>query len=150
MSIVIGVDPDSKKHGIAIYKYGKLDDLLMMSLPEIVEDVIKCVPYKNRGVIWSIEDVMHNQFIYSRNANGNKTIQSKIAMYVGRNQQSFVELVRMLEHHGIKPELYKPNKGNWAKNKTQFQNVTGWTASSNEDTRSAAYFGWLAITNTTK
>jgi len=31
----------------------------------------------------------------------------------------------------------------WKKDKKQFELVTKWTGRSNEDTRSAAYFGWL-------
>jgi len=143
MSIVIGVDPDSKKHGIAIYKDGKLDDLLMMSLPEIVDDLFQTESLGH--ALWAIEDVNTNKFVYGRNQHASKAAQSKIAMGVGKCQQAQTEIVRMLDHYGIDYKLIKPQRGNWAKNKAQFEKVTGWTGRSNEDTRSAAYFGWLAL-----
>ncbi len=142
MSIVIGVDPDSDKHGLAVYKDGELSSLLMLSLPEIVDDINDSILQNAK---WAIEDVNTNKFVYGRNAHSSKAAQSKIAMGVGKCQQAQVELVRMLDHYGIDYTLIKPQKGNWAKNKAQFEKVTGWTGRSNEDTRSAAYFGWLAL-----
>ncbi len=71
--------------------------------------------------------------------------QGKVGMSVGKCQQAQVELMRMLDFHGFKYELHKPQKGNWAKNKPLFEKATGWTARSNEDGRSASYFGYLAL-----
>ena len=64
-------------------------------------------------------------------------------MAIGRCQQSQVELMRLIDDRNVNYVLHKPQKGNWAKNKAQFEKVTGWTKRSNEDTRAAAYFGWL-------
>lgn len=144
MSIVIGCDPDSDKHGLAVYMGGDLASLFNMQLHAIVEKYLRpCGKYDD--ALWVIEDVSANSFIYGRNTHSSKKVQSKIAMGVGKCQQAQVELVRMLEHHGIKYELHKPQRGNWAKNKAQFEKVTGWTGRSNEDTRSAAFMGWLAL-----
>ena len=143
MNIVIGVDPDSDKHAVAIYEDGELKYLQTHDLYDIIKTYLECGIFDN--ALWSVEDVMRNQFVYARNTNRNKTVQSKIAMFTGRNQQSFVELKRMLDVYGAKYELHPPQKGNWAKNKAQFEKVTGWTGRSNEDTRSAAFFGWLAL-----
>lgn len=138
--IVIGVDPDSKKHGIAIYKDGKLVELNEWGIVELIEN-----SHTLRGnVLFSIEDVASQNFVYARNVNS-KAVQSNIAMKVGRCQQSQIEFQRMLDHLGFKYVLHKPQKGNWAKNKANFERITGWTKRSNEDTRSAAYFGFLAI-----
>jgi len=144
MSIVIGVDPDSSKHGIAIYIDGKLKELQTLSLFQVTAKFLApCGIYDD--ALWSIEHVNSNSFVYARNTHASKAAQSKIAMSVGRCQQAQVELVRMLEAYGIEYKLIKPARGNWAKNKAQFEKITGWEGRSNEDTRSAAYFGWLAL-----
>ena len=55
-------------------------------------------------------------------------------------------VVRVFEHYGIKVVKHKISKM-WKDQpgKKQFENVTGWSGRSNEDTRSAAYFGWLGV-----
>lgn len=136
--IVIGVDPDSKKHGVAIYKDGKLVDLNEWGIVELIESA----RILRGDVLFSIEDVASQNFVYARNVNS-KAVQSNIAMKVGRCQQAQIEFQRMLDHLGFKYVLHKPQKGNWAKNKAAFEKATGWTKRSNEDTRSAAYFGFL-------
>lgn len=138
--LVVGIDPDSDRHGVAFYRDGELTGLGMMRRVEILED-IRFLP----GLIVSIEDVCANNFIYTRNNKGSREVHGKVALSVGRCQQAQTELMRDLEHYGISFVLHKPQKGNWAKNKAQFEKVTGWKARSNEDTRSAAYFGYLAL-----
>jgi hypothetical protein len=136
--IVIGVDPDSNKHGIAIYKDGKLIELNEWGIVELIESAHML----REEVLFSIEDVASQSFVYARNVNS-KAVQSNIAMKVGRCQQAQIEFQRMLDHLGFKYVLHKPQKGNWAKKKAIFERTTGWTKRSNEDTRSAAYFGFI-------
>jgi len=141
MSIVIGVDPDSKRHGIAIYKDGQLIDLKMISLPEIMEEF----SYELKNTRWAIEDVAGQKYQYNRNKKATIGANMEQMRCLGTCQQAQVELMRMLDYHLIDYKLIKPQLGNWAKNKAQFAKVTGWTGRSNEDTRSAAFFGWLAL-----
>ena len=143
MQIVIGVDPDSTAHGVAYYIDRKLVSLSELTL----SDVIKLAKASNvdNDVLFAIEDVKSNNFIYSRNSHQNKNIQSTVARKIGRNQQAQIELERMLDDLGIKYINFKPQKGNWAENKAQFERVTGWGKRSNKDTRSAAFFGYLAL-----
>ena len=70
----------------------------------------------------------------------------KMAWGLGKCAQSEIELRRVLEVMGFKYVMHKRNSV-WkkSKNKKQFELVTGWTGRSNEDTRSAAYFGWLGL-----
>lgn len=141
--IVIGIDPDSKKHGVAFYRDGVLYSLEMLNNQQLLieQQLATC----DWDILVSIEDVCANNFVYARNNKGSKAVTSKIAMAVGRCQQAQKELMTWLDHYNVKYVLHKPQKGNWAKNKAQFERVTGWTGRSNEDTRSAAYFGWLGI-----
>jgi hypothetical protein len=147
MKIVTGVDPDSTAHGIAIYKDGVLDQLDQLPLMDIIAFIEEMRRNPHIELLFSIENVMANQFMYARNTNDNPAIQSKMAMGVGRCQQAYVELVRVLIHYGVKYVTYKPSKSNWAKakDKPTFERFTNWKKSSNVDTRSAAYFGYLAL-----
>lgn len=146
--IIIGIDPDSEKHGIAIYSDGVLIGLKSMNLVSLnlfATDLMETKHRYGNELLFVIEDVCANKFVYARNNKGNKAVTSKIAMAIGRCQQSQVELMRVLDHYGIKYKLIKPTKGNWAKDKSRFEMHTGWTGRSNEDTRSAAYFGFLGL-----
>lgn len=140
---VIGIDPDSERHGLAIYEDGKLITCATATVIEIVDSHLPML-IGNRMLV-SIEDVMSNQFVYARNTRSNKTVQSKIAMHIGRCQQAQIELMRWLEHLNVEIVLQKPQSGNWAKNKAQFERITGWAGRSNEDSRSAAFFGYMAL-----
>ena len=147
MRIVIGIDPDAEKHGVAVYTNGRLGDLQKFSLAEIIDNII--IPENTKfdagqEVIFSIEDVCANNFVYQRNKTTNPSVNMSIARRVGACQQAQTELMRMLDHFNVKYVLHKPQRGNWAKDKAKFEKVTGWDKKSNEDTRSAAYFGYLA------
>jgi len=136
---VIGIDPDADRHGVAVYDDGRLQELLMASLSEVLSLV------ESSPCLVSIENVMANQFVYSRNNKGSRANVSKIAMSIGRCQQAQVELCRQLEQREIPMVLHRPQSGNWAKKKELFERLTGWSARSNEDTRAAAFFGWLSL-----
>jgi hypothetical protein len=148
MMIVIGCDPDSEAHGIAIYRDGKLEQLEKWNISAVItylsghDDLA--------SVMFSIENVMKNQTVYARNRHKVKAAESKIAMSVGRCQQSQVELERVLTHFGVKFVRFPPQRGNWSDLKPQFEKVTGWTGRSNSDCRSAAFFGYLALSNRQK
>lgn len=140
--IIIGVDPDSKAHGIAVYSDDGVlvgvDNMELMKIRDMLTSFVS-------EVLFSIEDVCANNFIYSRNKTKNEKVNQSISRSVGKCQQAQVELVRMLDYLDVKYKLHKPQKGNWAKNKNQFERVTGWTKRSNEETRSAAFFGFLEL-----
>lgn len=143
MQIIIGIDPDSDRHGVAVYIDGELQSLHMLNTPEIIIDYLpRWQEFGN--VQFSIEDVMANKFVYGRNRKATKAAESKVAMNIGHVQQAQKELMTWLNRYLIRYHLHKPQKGNWAENKDQFQKITGWTKSSNADTRAAAYFGFLS------
>ncbi len=138
-TVVIGVDPGSKRHGVAVYRGSELVMLTMMKRNPLVRYA------KAQKAIVFIEKVTANNFMYARNTHPSKAAQSKIAIGVGRNQQAQVELVEDLMELNITVKEYPPQSGNWANSPKAFQMHTGWTERSNKDTRSAAYFGWLGI-----
>lgn len=144
--IVLGIDPDSDSHGAAIYKDGVLIALHKWNTIQVIE-YLNHIDGEAGSIIVSIENAMANQFVYARNRNGSTSNQSKIAMHIGRCQQSQVELMRWLDNFNFMYVLHKPQKGNWAENKDQFEKLTGWKKQSNSDTRSAAFFGYLGVKN---
>ena len=137
---VIGVDPDSKAHGLAVYEDGKLVKLQQETLVSMSTGGW----FDGWADLWVIEDVKANKFIYARNTKKG-ALGLSIAQDIGKVKQSQIELERFLDFKSQKVKLIKPQKGNWAKNKKQFEQVTGWAKRSNEDTRSAAFFGYLGL-----
>lgn len=139
MSIVVGLDPDSDKHGIAIYVDGLLQSLHQMNLP----DIRSWLDQQIDTPIFSIENVLAQNFVYTRNAKASKAAHAKVALSVGRCQQAQEEVMRELTVRGIPYLLHAPTRANWANSKETFERFTGWTGRSNSDTRSAAYFGFI-------
>jgi len=145
--IIVGIDPDSNKHGVAVYLAGQLSELHNFALLDLRRwiDAQFAMP-----LMFSIEDVCSQNFVYTRNAKASKAAHAQVALSVGRCQQSQTEVMRELDSRGIPYELHKPSGGNWADNKARFEKVTGWKGRSNPETRSAAYFGYLAVMKATK
>lgn len=145
MSVIIGIDPDSKGHGVAIYKDGKLKELQNMTLAQIVVYTLPNIP---NDTVFHIEDVSSNSYVHRQRTDRarNTNVAQKMAWGVGKCAQSEIELRRVLEVMGFEYVMHKRGSV-WkkAKSKKQFELVTGWTGRSNEDTRSAAYFGWLGL-----
>lgn len=139
--IIYGVDPDSEKFGVAVYRDGVLAELKMLQLVDLVT-LANSAPGET---LVSIENVMINQFVYTRNQKASKAAQSTVAMRIGRCQQAQVELQRMLDHYEIPYVLHRPQAGNWSDKRELFQKITGWQGNSNPDTRAAAFMGFLAL-----
>jgi len=142
--IIIGIDPDSDKHGVAIYEDGKLIGLERLGLMG-VQGLLNSFRVSHPGIDdieVHIEDVCANNAIFR--AGANQRVNMSIARRLGMVQQSQSELERMLIRFHIVTTKHKISKM-WKKDKTQFEKVTGWTGRSNEDTRSAAYFGFLGL-----
>lgn len=144
--ITVGIDPDSKAHGVAVYVNGKLT--ILKCLP-LIDAITLIRTYKNKGdaVIVHIEDVCANNSIFMKPGRMDKKREGELkarGRTLGMVQHSQVELMRMLDHYGIEYKLHKISKM-WKKDKAQFEKVTGWKKQSNEDSRSGAYFGFLGL-----
>lgn len=141
---VIGVDPDSVKHGVAIYHHKKLVELLNLELMGLMEKALE-IKATGETVIASVENVSENPSIW-HNQDGNKRSFGKTSYNVGKCAQAQCEVSRMFKHIGIEQKLKKVSKKWKSQNERAiFEKVTGWSGRSNEDTRSAAYFGFLEI-----
>lgn len=148
MSKVIGIDPDCKKSGVAVYEDGELTGLMNLTLADYVE----MLPMLEiEGAEIAIEDSSLNTFVYARNLSGKDSLQVKLkrATLTGRIQQQSIIMGSLAEAYGVKVTRYKPCAGNFEKtgrkaatNRGVLQAATGWSDESNAETRSAAYFGY--------
>jgi hypothetical protein len=144
MTIIVGVDPDSVAHGVAIYRDKKLVELLNLALPEFTERFLN----NDLDCLFCIEHVTANKAVYSQRYQKTLSAQGRVGRNVGACQQSQIELVRMIEFYKKPFILMNPRNGNWGKNKMmkeRFERVTGWKKRSNSDQRSAAFFGFLCL-----
>ena len=144
MKIDIGVDPDSNAHGVAVYQDAQLSQVLCLPTIKII-GLRQPMPESNH-VTWHIEDVMKRDIVFGQKLTPNAMVNMKIAHGIGRCSQSQLELENLLKyffpndhiiHYGIS-DKWKDKDG-----KKEFKTLTGWTKRSNEDSRSAAYFGFL-------
>lgn len=145
--IVLGIDPDSKKHGVSVYRDGYLNGLHSMSIVLLIKMLdYECSHNKAENIEVHIEDVCANNAVFmkpKKSYSGKDLAEVKArSRTLGMCQQSQTELERIFEDFDIKVVKHKISKV-WKKDKAQFEKVTGWKGRSNEDTRSAAYFGWL-------
>lgn len=140
MSLVFGIDPDSGGFPLARYVDGKLLDLQTVDTVSLV-DLLR-EPHSRPDLI-VIEDVLANKGIYARNDHGSRAFTQQVSQRVGMCKQMQAVAIGVANHFGVPVIAVRPTKKNWADNKPVFEQATGWTGSSNKDTRSAAYFGFL-------
>jgi len=145
MKIIIGIDPDSNKHGVSEYWNGKLVNLWSMRLMDL-RDLLDGIRPRDQVEI-HIEDVcrVSNSGFHVR-AKDPLPVKLKKAENVGMCKQAQREVEYMAEYLGIKIVKH-PISSRWKsqQGKREFENITGWTGRSNEDTRSGAYFGFLGL-----
>lgn len=141
--IIIGIDPDSKAHGVATYVDGRICAIKCLSLFDIFIMTMEIQQLDTNEIEIHMEDVNGVSAAFmARDRKTNINVKLKMAQHIGMCKQSQIELERLFEHCKIKVVKHKISKM-WKKDKAQFELVTGWKGRSNEDTRSAAYFGYL-------
>ena len=142
--IIIGCDPDSKKSGIAIYIKGQIDELKSMSLVDIYQWFRTYGELKIELHIEDLNAISSNAF--SVRSKDPLPVKLKKAGHVGQCKQVQIEIERIAEHFDIKIVRHSVSK-QWKDKhgKAEFEHLTGWIGRSNEDTRSAAYFGMLGV-----
>ena len=148
--IIIGCDPDSNKSGIAEYLPVKFGKSIVALSPHSLFDIFTWFSYIYANKLDAelhIEDlnaISSNAFaVRSKDP---LAVKLKKAGNVGQCKQVQIEIERIAEHFNIKIVRHSVSK-QWKDKhgKVEFESVTGWTGRSNEDTRSAAYFGMLGV-----
>jgi len=144
--IIVGIDPSSqeKGHGVATYKDNKLCSLDMMQRIRLINHLLEL---KKDGLIVAIENNLDRGVYRKPKRNPGESFESwlrrcqKMAQDIGKLKQTQIELMRDLDYYDMRFDL-KKQSSRWKKG-NEFKLITGWDKQSNEDTRSAAYFGYL-------
>lgn len=142
--IIIGIDPDSENHGVAVYLDGTLVKVLSLPLFGLF-DLIKGFSASSAIQI-HIENVCGINATFNKQFVKNRRAETTVSRSLGMCQQAQVEVERMAEYLGV-PVIKHPISKNWKSADTGKAALLkmGWSGQSNEDTRSAAYFGYLGV-----
>lgn len=106
--IIVGIDPDTEKSGIATYYHG---ELLIESLPfpELIEKLYLLATLPD-DVLVVVEAGWLNEKSNFRNTVGRRS--DNISKKVGRNMQAGLHICEMARHYGLEVKEQKPfNKG---------------------------------------
>lgn len=131
---ILGIDPGSQT-GIAIFRAGKLDELLTIQ-PHVLIECIQA--HKPSRVIF--EDSRLTSFMFTQAKS--RAAALKMARNVGEID-AWARLITAvcgdlnIAVHGISPKDKGPKL-----NAVQFAKVTGWLAPSNQHVRDAAMVAW--------
>ncbi len=145
-NIVVGVDPDSRKSGMAIlyrdiktfHSVESLPFPILLRMLELVKD--KAVVVIEGG--WLNESNWHLQ--------GKAATPAKAAAMgrnVGMNHQTGILLAEMCESMDIPYEIVKPLPKGWSGpdrkiTSEELEYFTGWKRRTNQDARDAALLAW--------
>jgi hypothetical protein len=136
--IIIGVDPDLHKSGIAIMKFGKFVEITTLPIWKLFD----CLLFEN-----SISESSNGDIIvfleYPDNTNTYHAGGKGAALNVGKNQAIAIIIKEFLDEVGIKYKLLKPSGySNFFKDEKFFKQQTKWEGRTNNDARSAAAMVW--------
>lgn len=139
--IVIGIDPDANKHGVSVYVDSKLVDLKSLELMQLV-DLLREYEFK---CVVHIEDVNAQKAVW-HGRQQSKAAYGMTSQNVAKCKQAQLEVERMCKYFGVEVVKHKISS-EWKSQagKVVFERVTGWKGRSNEDARSAAWFGYKGV-----
>lgn len=141
--VIIGIDPDSSKFGIAIYRNVSLTELHNMNIIELYEHITTMMKFDEIEI--HLEDVKRSKAVW--HAQGmNKSVAAMAAQKVGMCKQSQTCIEQLADRLKIPVILHRVSS-QWKKgnDKKMFERITGWQGRSNEETRSAAWFGYQGV-----
>lgn len=145
--IIIGIDPDSSANGVAVYRKGALSELVSLNTFQLNTFIACCLSEDDAEV--HIENVCGISAAFTaRDKKKPLAVKLKMAQHIGMCKQAQIEVERICSAYEVGVVKHKVSSM-WKdadSGKKQFEKVTGWNGRSNEDTRSAAYFGWLGVT----
>jgi hypothetical protein len=142
--LVIGIDPDLVKSGVASVERGELKFLWALRFPQLLEYARHRIA---EGALFVVEDVEHDKTTYHRGGTNNRQ-HAKISQNVGQVKGVARVLVECLIDMGADVVQVKPLKGTVKRakdDKVFFNQLTGWSGNSNEDKRDAALLALFAV-----
>ncbi|WP_163370956.1 hypothetical protein [Endozoicomonas acroporae] len=141
MTLVVGIDPDMDKNGVALVSDGQITELHGMSFFQL-QSFIDAYP----DAVYVVEDVEANLPVFNRQLTVRKNL--KVAQDVGRVKGVARLIADYLAAKDCRFIKVKPLTGRFkvAKKKADvFNRMTGWTGSSNADKRDAALLALYGI-----
>lgn len=136
--LIIGIDPDTIKHGVAWVRDGQLVNLEKMATAELVARLVNDA--SEQQLIIKLEDINIYKPVFQR-PGMNRNQMLRIAQNVGAVKYAASLLLAQLNAAGLIMNMITPlpkAKSGKRYNKEQFNKVTGWVGPSNGDTRDAA------------
>jgi Holliday junction resolvasome RuvABC endonuclease subunit len=103
--LVVGIDPDSNKHGLAIVQDGKIVTLESLNTDELVSRLT--IEASLNKLCIKLEDVLRNKAVYPR-PGLSKQSMLRIAQNVGACKQNAQYLAQRLEQAGFKLNMVNP------------------------------------------
>ncbi len=132
--MILGIDPGAQT-GIAIYRAGKLDELLTIQ-PHVLIECIQA--HKPSRVIF--EDSRLTSFMFTQVKS--RAAALKMARNVGEIDAWCRLIVLTCGELGIAAHGISPKDKGAKLNAAEFAKLTGWIAPSNQHVRDAAVIAW--------
>lgn len=135
--IIIGIDPDLEKSGVAVLGQSHFE-LKNLNFAEVVElfkaeqDLIKKVVIEAG---W-----LNKKANFRSGANKSIAVNEQISRRVGENHATGKLLVQMAKHMGLAVIGVKPTKAKI--NSEDFKRITGWQGRTNQEQRDAGMLIW--------
>lgn len=155
IKVIYGIDPDSSRHGIAVYRKNEcskwyLCELLNLNSIQLYKHLNEFEKLAVRA--GELEIHMENpcgvsSSSFSHRRSDPPAVKYKKSEGVGRVKQAQVSVEQVAAELKI-PVVHHRNSKCWKKGNDSklFERITKWQGRSNEETRSAAFFGYLGTT----
>lgn len=142
--VIIGADPDSHKHGVAVRigsELSSLHNLNTIELYEFLKSEFKVAIDRKEIRIHLENPKGNNSSAFSHRSGDPLGVKFKKSEGVGQVKHAQACIEQIAEKLNIPVKLFR-NSSRWKKgpDKKQFERITGWKGRSNEETRSAAWF----------
>ena len=142
MRILIGIDPDVEKSGVAYYesdtKKLELSNLTFFQLFDYLQHV-----ERNKADLYEVTVVIEAGWLNKSNwhvTHGTANINAQIGQRTGANHEVGKKIVEMCQYIGLNYELVKPTKSK-IKHK-YFAFMTGILQKTNQEQRDAGMLVW--------
>jgi hypothetical protein len=150
--IIIGIDPDCEKSGVATLKVVE-KRLIIESLdfPRLLEHLAfgkKMADDHDLKVIVIVEAGWLNESNWHVNPKDSKAMASAKGNAVGRNHETGRKIVEMAKHYGLEVQEVRPLKKIWASQDGKIshdeisQFIPSFPKRSNQEARDAALIAW--------
>ena len=141
MTLIIGIDPDQQKNGVAFIQGGRIQSLHALNF-----FALQAVIDQHPDAIFAVEDVEANPPTFKRKLTPKANM--KVSQDVGRVKGVANLIIQYLVEKDRRLHRVRPLKGQVKKAKDDgvyFNRLTGWEGKSNQDKRDAALVGLYGI-----